>query len=97
MNRSRPRRVKTAKTIVIGLAVALLLALLVILGDELVNAPGVESNPSNTAARPLSAGEQPDAIGCVQQNETDVAARARCELDHPSTLPSLPPGANAIR
>ena len=50
---------RTAKAIAIGLAVALLLGLLVLLGDELINAPGIESNAINTTD-----GEQQDATAC---------------------------------
>src|SRR3954449_1605854 len=91
--RGRPRPARMAKAIAIGLGVALLLGLLVQLGDELVNAPGLESNASSTTGRPVADGEQQDATSCMQQNGSDVAARAQCELDHPATLPSLPPGA----
>ena len=87
-----------AKAIAIGLAVALLLGLLVQLGDELFNAPGLESNAASTTGRPVADGEQQDATWwCMQQNGSDVATRARCELDHPPTLPSLPPAAKAVR
>src|SRR3954453_1043460 len=67
--RARPRPARTAKAIAIGLGVALLLGLLVQLGDELVNAPGLESNASSTTGRPVADGEQQDATWwCMQQN-----------------------------